>query len=68
MRHKGDAAVEKYRGLLDDVIEDLDVKLEAVLKKQEQDYLKGYSIYVKQKTKDLKDIIMRLNAKNSDND
>ena len=50
------------------VINDLDAKLVNVLKKQEADYLKGYSIYVKQKEKDLKDIITRISANNSDND
>ena len=39
-----------------------------VLKRQEADYLKSYSIYVKQKQKDLKDIIVKMSANNSDND
>ena len=50
------------------MIEVLDKNLVNVLKKQEADYLKGYSIYVKQKEKDLKDIITRISANNSDND
>jgi hypothetical protein len=37
------------------------------LKKQEHDYLKGYSIYVKTKEKELKTLIQKLNAKNSNN-
>ena len=52
---------------LDDVIGDLDEKLDAQLKKQEHDYLKGYSIYVKTKEKELKTLIQKLNAKNSNN-
>jgi len=49
------------------MIEDLDIKLDRQLKKQEHDYLKGYSIYVKTKEKELKTLIQKLNAKNSNN-
>ena len=42
---------------LDAVIEELDTKLDRQLKKQEHDYLKGYSIYVKTKEKELKTLI-----------
>ena len=52
---------------LDAVIEELDTKLDRQLKKQEHDYLKGYSIYVKTKEKELKTLIQKLNAKNSNN-
>ena len=52
---------------LDDVIEELDTKLDKQLKKQEHDYLKGYSIYVKTKEKELKTLIQKLNAKNQNN-
>ena len=52
---------------LDDVIGDLDEKLDAQLKKQEHDYLKGYSIYVKTKEKELKTLIQKLNDKNQNN-
>ena len=45
----------------------MDEKLDRVLKKQEHDYLKGYSIYVKQKEKELKELINKLNEKNSNN-
>lgn len=55
------------QGELDDVIEGLDEKLDRVLKKQEHDYLKGYSIYVKSKEKELKTLIKMLTAKNSNN-
>ena len=50
---------------LDDIISDLDVKLNAVLKKHEHDYLKGYSIYVKQKEKELRDLVEKLNDQNN---
>ena len=38
-----------------------------VLKKKEHDYLKGYSIYVKQKEAELRELINKLNEKNSNN-
>ena len=49
--------VEDARLELDAVISELDDKLDAQLKKQERDYLKGYSIYVKTKEKELKTLI-----------
>jgi hypothetical protein len=49
------------------VIHGLDQKLELVLKKQEHDYLKGYSLYVKQKERELREIVAKLNEKNSNN-
>ena len=52
---------------LDGMISELDTKLDRQLKKQEHDYLKGYSIYVKTKEKELKTLIQKLNAKNSNN-
>jgi hypothetical protein len=51
-----------------DVITGLDVKLNRVLAKQEYEYLKGYNIYVKRKEKELRDLIEKLNDKNSNND
>jgi hypothetical protein len=50
---------------LDATIADLDVKLDRVLKKQEHDYLKGYTMYVKQKEHELRELITKLNDKNS---
>lgn len=49
------------------MIGDLDEKLSAQLQKQEHDYLKGYSIYVKTKEKELKTLIQKLNDKNQNN-
>ena len=49
------------------MIHGLDQKLELVLKKQEHDYLKGYSLYVKQKERELREIVAKLNEKNSNN-
>lgn len=52
---------------LNDVIENLDDKLNDVLAQQEFEYLKAYNIYVKRKEKDLRDMIEKLNLKNSNN-
>ena len=38
-----------------------------VLAKQEYEYLKGYNIYVKRKEKELRELIDKLNEKNSNN-
>lgn len=50
---------------IEDVIEGLDVKLNSILAKQEYDYLKGYNIYVKKKENELRELIEKLNQKNS---
>ena len=49
--------IAEQRQKLDAVIEELDGNLDRQLKKQEHDYLKGYSIYVKTKEKELKTLI-----------
>ena len=49
------------------MILDLDRKLNNQLKKQEHDYLQGYSIYIKSKERELKNLIQKLNSKNSNN-
>lgn len=45
----------------------LDQQIDMKLKKQEHDYLKGYSMYVKQKEKDLYEVIKELNSQNQGN-
>lgn len=57
----------KINDELDDAISGLDKQLDQKLKKQEHDYLKGYSMYVKQKEQDLRKIIAELNEKNQGN-
>jgi hypothetical protein len=52
---------------LDTLIEDMDKKMNRVLAKQEFEYLKGYNIYVKRKEKELRELIEKLNEKNSNN-
>ena len=59
--------VQRISGLVEETIQDLDKKLNRVLAKQEYEYLKGYNIYVKQKEKDLRELIEKLNEKNSNN-
>ena len=66
-QEKKTAQIESQQAELQEVIDGLDDKLDRVLKKQEHDYLKGYSIYVKQKEKELKELINKLNEKNSNN-
>jgi hypothetical protein len=56
--------VKRIRDDLDNIIEGLDGKLDNVLKRQEEDYLKGYTIYVKQKEQELQQLIVNLNERN----
>jgi hypothetical protein len=39
----------------------MDEKMTNAIKRQEMEYLKGYSIYVAEKEKELKDLVMKLN-------
>ena len=57
----------KINDELDEAISGLDKQLDDKLKKQEHDYLKGYSMYVKQKEQDLRKIIAELNKNNEGN-
>ena len=52
---------------IDSEISGLDEKLNVVLAKQEYEYLKSYNIFVKRKEHELKELIAKLNEKNSDN-
>lgn len=45
----------------------MDNKLNRVIKRHEQDYLKGYSIYVREKERELRELIKKLNDRNNDN-
>ena len=49
--------VQETNGSLEELISDLDGKLNKVLAKQEYEYLKGYNIYIKRKEKELKELI-----------
>ena len=46
---------------LEHIMKDLQSKLENVVKRQEEEYKKGYHIYVKRKERDLKRLIDKLN-------
>ena len=65
--HINQEKIKQASAELDEVIGGLDQKLNRVLKKQEHDYLKGYSIYVKQKEQELRELINKLNEKNTNN-
>lgn len=47
------------------MIKHLDQSLNKVLKRQEADYLKGYSIYVREKERELRGLVQRLNERNN---
>ena len=46
---------------MDLTLEDMDQKLVGVIRSHEQDYLKGYSIFVKEKERELKQLVIKLN-------
>lgn len=50
---------------LNELVADLDAKLGRVLKRQEEDYLRGYSVYVREKERELRDLVTKLNDRNS---
>lgn len=49
--------IKRLEGLLNVTVQDLDVKLDRVLKKQEHDYLRAYSIYVHNKENELRKLV-----------
>ena len=69
IQYKGQQWTEVMEGKkqIDDQIASLDEKLNMVLAKQEYEYLKSYNIYVKRKEFELRELIFKLNEKNSDN-
>ena len=67
MIENGKKQIEAVVAKLDDLAIDLDVKLNGVLKRQEEDYIKGYSIYVREKERELRDLIIKINEKNQTN-
>lgn len=64
---EGWKALNTTNKALNEVISQLDVKLNQVLKKQEYEYLQAYNIYVKRKEKELRELIAALDEKNSNN-
>jgi hypothetical protein len=57
--------MERNNKELVDHINLLDVAMEERLKQQADEYLKGYAIYVKEKEKELRELIFKLHEKNS---
>ncbi|CDW88143.1 UNKNOWN [Stylonychia lemnae] len=57
--------LDKMKDELQLTIDDLDLKLNRVVNKQEYDYLQGYQLFVQKKTNELRAIIDKLNEKNS---
>ena len=47
------------------MIEGLDGKVNSILAKQEYEYLKGYNLYVQWKENELRELVEKLNLKNS---
>jgi len=52
---------------LDNLVKDMDIKLNSVLRRQEEDYLKGYSIYVREKERELRELVVKVNERNQTN-
>ena len=50
-----------------DLIKDFDKKLSDVISRQETEYLQGFSIYVSQREKELKEFISKLNDRQHNN-
>jgi hypothetical protein len=67
MIQKGKEEIDVVVVQLDNMVKDMDVKLNGVLKRQEEDYIKGYSIYVREKERELRDLIIKVNEKNQTN-
>ena len=44
----------------------MDTKLNRVIKRHEQEYLKGYSIFIREKETELRALIQKLNDRNND--
>ena len=61
------ALVNEANDQLNDLIRDMDQKLNKVLKRQEQEYLSGYSIYVREKERELRELVTKLNERNNNN-
>ena len=60
MQRKHEATLFRHNQDIMDAINCLDVSMEDRLKKQADEYLKGYAIYVKEKEKELRELIFKL--------
>jgi len=59
--------IKKKCAELKSVVEVLDKNIMSMLKDQEQQYLKGYSIYVSEKEKELRELVTKLNERFQNN-
>ena len=57
--------VKDYKEQIDLSFDRMDGLLNRVLSKQEYDYLRGYNVFVKNKERNLKELIEKLNERNS---
>lgn len=64
---QGKQEIELVVVQLDNLVKDMDVKLNGVLKRQELDYLKGYSIYVREKERELRELVVKVSEKSQAN-
>jgi chromosome segregation ATPase len=60
--------LQRLEGEMHDTLTDLDKKLHRVLAKQEYDYMKCYTMYIKKKERELRELVQGLSekAKNAD--
>ena len=60
--------LQRLEGEMNDTLTDLDKKLHRVLAKQEYDYMKCYTMYIKKKERELRELVQGLSekAKNAD--
>ena len=65
IHRKHEEVIRKHNHDVNEAINILDVSMEERLRKQADEYLKGYAIYVKEKEKDLRELIFKLHEKNS---
>lgn len=64
---QGKQEIELVVVQLDNLVKDMDVKLNGVLKRQELDYLKGYSICVREKERELRELVVKVSEKSQTN-
>lgn len=57
--------VKQAADCFDDAIKDLDQKMNSAVKAQEADYLKGYALFVRQKERELHELVSKLNDRNT---
>ena len=57
--------MENFKAQLAHTVEDLDVKLGRVITKQEYSYLDSYKRFVEEKTRELNQLVDKLNEKSS---